>query len=154
MRSSNGSLHNGKTHLTSGLGIEAIQQGYRVSFVSMGDLVHALKTQEITRKSQIRIKRIVDSDMVIIDDLMFMAMDPRKANLFFYLINQLYDHASIILTFNKGPEEWGELLGGRGITTAICSPTLKLVTEELILRQECRHRFYTALSLGGLHTKV
>jgi DNA replication protein DnaC len=85
----------------------------------MGDLVHALKTQEITRKSQIRIKRIVDSDLVIIDDLMFMAMDPREANLFFHLINQLYDHASIILTSNKGPEEWGELLGDPGITTAI-----------------------------------
>lgn len=109
----------GKTHLASGLGIEAIQQGYRVSFVSMGDLFHALKTQEITRKSQIRIKRIVDSDLVIIDDLMFMAMDPREANLFFHLINQLYDHASIILTSNKGPEEWGELLGDPGITTAI-----------------------------------
>lgn len=85
----------------------------------MGDLVHALKTQEITRKSQIRIKRILDSDLVIIDDLMFMAMDPREANLFFHLINQLYDHASIILTSNKGPEEWGELLGDPGITTAI-----------------------------------
>lgn len=109
----------GKTHLATGLGIEAIQQGYRVSFVSMGDLVHALKTQEITRKSQIRIKRILDSDLVIIDDLMFMAMDPREANLFFHLINQLYDHASIILTSNKGPEEWGELLGDPGITTAI-----------------------------------
>jgi DNA replication protein DnaC len=56
---------------------------------------------------------------VIIDDLMFMAMDPREANLFFHLINQLYDHASIILTSNKGPEEWGELLGDPGITTAI-----------------------------------
>lgn len=109
----------GKTHLATGLGIEAIQQGYRVSFVSMGDLVHALKTQEITRKSQIRIKRILDCDLVIIDDLMFMAMDPREANLFFHLINQLYDHASIVLTSNKGPEEWGELLGDPGITTAI-----------------------------------
>ncbi|KEF39990.1 DNA replication protein, partial [Schinkia azotoformans MEV2011] len=59
------------------------------------------------------------SDLVIIDDLMFMAMDKREANLFFHLINQLYDHSSIILTSNKGPEEWGELLGDPGITIAI-----------------------------------
>lgn len=101
-----------------GLGIESIQQGYRVSFVSMGDLVYALKTQEITRKTHIRIKRILDSALVIIDDLMFMAMDLREVNLFFHPIIQLYDHASTILTSNKGPEEWGELLSDPGITTA------------------------------------
>lgn len=109
----------GKTHLATGLGLEAIHQGYKVSFVPMGELVHLLKTQEITRKSQIRLKRITDSDLVIIDDLMFMAMDQREGNLFFHLINQLYNHSSIILTSNKGPEEWGELLGDPGITTAI-----------------------------------
>jgi DNA replication protein DnaC len=109
----------GKTLLATGLGIEAIYQGYKVSFVPMGELVHILKTQEITRKSQIKLKRIIDSDLVIIDDLMFMAMDQREANLFFHLINQLYNHSSIILTSNKGPEEWGELLGDPGITTAI-----------------------------------
>lgn len=108
----------GKTHLATGFGIEAINQGYQVSFIPMGELVHILKTQEI-RKSQIRLKRMIDSDLVIIDDLIYMAMDQREANQFFHLINQLYDHTSIILTSNKGPEEWGELLGDPGITTAI-----------------------------------
>ncbi len=41
----------------------------------MGDLVHVLKTEEITRQSQIRMKRIRDADLVIIDDLMFMAIN-------------------------------------------------------------------------------
>lgn len=109
----------GKTHLATGLGIEAIHQGYRVSFVTMGDLVHTLKTKEIIRKSQIHLKRITDSDLVIIDDLMFMAMDRKEANLFFHLINDLYNRSSIVLTSNKGPEEWGELIGDAGITTAI-----------------------------------
>jgi len=109
----------GKTHLATGLGIEAIHQGYKVSFISMGQLIHTLKTEEVTRKSQTRMKRIRDANLVIIDDLMFMAMDTREANLFFHLINDLYDKASVILTSNKGPNEWGELLGDTGITTAI-----------------------------------
>jgi hypothetical protein len=41
-----------------GLGLEAIKQGYRVSFITMGDLVHTLKNMDIPRKSQTRIKRI------------------------------------------------------------------------------------------------
>jgi len=109
----------GKTHLSVGLGLEALERGYRVSFVSMGNLVHLMKTQEIARTSQTRMKRILQSDLVIIDDLMFMAMDKSESNLFFQFVNQLYGQASIILTSNKGPEGWGELLGDPAITTAI-----------------------------------
>lgn len=109
----------GKTHLAIGIGIEAIYEGYKVTFIPMGELIHALKTEEITRKSQIRLKRLRESNLVIIDDLMFMAMDQREANLFFHLINDLYNQTSIILTSNKGPSEWGELFGDPAITTAI-----------------------------------
>lgn len=109
----------GKTHLAIGLGMEAIQKGYKVAFISMGELIHTLKTEEITRRSQTRLKRIREANLVIVDDLMFMAMDSREANLFFHLINDLYNSASIILTSNKGPSDWGELIGDPAITTAI-----------------------------------
>ncbi|OLN21471.1 ATP-binding protein [Domibacillus antri] len=109
----------GKTHLAIGLGIVAVESGYKVIFTSMGDLVQVLKTEEITRKSKARLKRIREADIVIIDDLMFMAMDQEEANLFFHLINDLHEKASIILTSNKAPKEWGELLGDPAITTAI-----------------------------------
>ncbi|RYD05010.1 hypothetical protein N752_11645 [Desulforamulus aquiferis] len=64
-------------------------------------------------------KRIIESDMVIIDDLMFMAMDKPEANLFFQLINKLYGQTALIITSNKGPEDWGDLLGDPAITMAI-----------------------------------
>lgn len=117
----------GKTHLSVGLGIEAINQGYKVIFSTMGDLIHSLKTEEITRKSKARMKRIREADLVIIDDLMFMAMDKQEANMFFHLINDLYNQSSIILTSNKGPKEWGELLGDQAITTAILDRILHRV---------------------------
>src|SRR5699024_9550233 len=88
-------------------------------FTSTGELIHTLKTEAITRKSQTRMKRIRNADLVIIDDLMFMAMNQEEANLFFHLINELYNNACIILTSNKAPKEWGELLGDPAITTAI-----------------------------------
>jgi len=64
-------------------------------------------------------KRVRNADLVIIDDLMFMAMDQREANLFFHLINDLYNNASVIITSNKAPSDWGELMGDPSITTAI-----------------------------------
>jgi DNA replication protein DnaC len=109
----------GKTHLSIGLGIHAIKSGYKVYFSSMSDLIHLLKTQEILSTSRNKVKRIGEADLLIIDDLMFMAMEPHEANLFFQLINKLHGQTSIIITSNKGPEDWGELLGDPAITTAI-----------------------------------
>lgn len=117
----------GKTHLAIGMGLEAIEQGYQVMFLPMGELMSILKTSDYTRKSQITLNRIKQSDLVIIDDLMYIAMDQREANQFFHLINHLYERSSIILTSNKSPEQWGELLGDEGIATAILDRLLHRV---------------------------
>lgn len=109
----------GKTHIAIGLGVEALNNGFKVSFVPMDNLIQLLKTQEISRSSHYRLRRIYNSDLVILDDLMFMAMDRNEANLFFQFVNKLYGQTSITLTSNKGPEDWGELLGDQAITTAI-----------------------------------
>lgn len=78
------------------------------------------------------------SDLVIIDDLMYMAMDQREANLFFHLVNHLYERSSLILTSNKSPDQWGELLGDDGITTAILDRLLHRV--EIIQMNEDSYR--------------
>ncbi|NLB75144.1 MAG: ATP-binding protein [Crenarchaeota archaeon] len=117
----------GKTHLAIGIGLEAIQKGFQVAFVTMGDLVYMLKNEEYVKSSQVRLKRIRKTDLLIIDDLMYMAMDQREANFLFHLINHLYEKSSIILTSNKSPEQWTELIGDEGITTAILDRLLHRV---------------------------
>ncbi|WP_343783430.1 IS21-like element helper ATPase IstB [Alkalibacillus silvisoli] len=136
----------GKTHLATALGIEAINQGYQVMFITMEELIRNLKAEEFTRKAQIRMKRIRNANLVIIDDLMFMAIDQREANLFFHLINDLHDKTSIILTSNKGPSEWGELLGDQGITTAILDRVLHRV-EVIQFHGEDSHRMKNRTSI-------
>src|SRR5699024_10975189 len=135
----------GKTHLVIGLGIQAIQEGYKVIFITMGELIQTLKTEEITRKAQTRMKRIRNADLVIIDDLMFMAMNQSEANLFFHLINDLYNNASIILTSNKAPKEWGELLGDPAITTAILDRIMHRV--EIVHLNEDSYRMKHRVSI-------
>lgn len=91
----------GKTHLAIGIGIKAIEEGDKVAFISMEELIHVLKTEELTRKSKLRLKRI------------------REAHLLFHLINELYNQSSILLTSNKSPGDWGELLGNPALTAAM-----------------------------------
>lgn len=109
----------GKTHLSIALGIHAIDQGYQVSFIPMSHLMYVLKTREYISKSRTRYKRIISSDLIIIDDVMYMTYESQEANLFFQFIYELYDKAAFILTSNKGPNEWGKFLGDPTLTTAI-----------------------------------
>ncbi|WP_347564297.1 IS21-like element helper ATPase IstB [Bacillus sp. MM2020_4] len=109
----------GKTHLSTALGIHAIERGYQVSFISMDRLIYVLKSREYISKSKTRYNRITQSDLIIIDDVMYMAYEPQDAHLFFQFIYEMYDKAAFILTSNKGPGEWGKFLGDTTLTTAI-----------------------------------
>lgn len=100
----------GKTLLAVGLGIEAIQKGFQVYFITMGELIQLLKIEEFTRRSQIQLKRLRASDLIIIDDAMYMALDQREAIIFFQFVHQLYEQISFILTSNRSPKEWTELV--------------------------------------------
>ncbi len=92
----------GKTHLTLSLGYQAAEEEYKVSFVTMVGLIQLLKTEDISRKSKLRLNRIYASAVVIIDEIGNLSIDHKGASLFFHLISGLHEQSSIILTSNKG----------------------------------------------------
>jgi DNA replication protein DnaC len=109
----------GKSHTAIALGYNAVEAGYKVSFVTMDNLMHVLKTQQISRKSKGKLNRIISSNLVIIDEVGYLPITRDEANLFFQLISALHEQASLIITSNKGFEEWVELLGDPALTTAV-----------------------------------
>ncbi|MDD4627644.1 MULTISPECIES: ATP-binding protein [Syntrophomonas] len=66
-----------------------------------------------------RIKRIKASYLVVIDEIGFVPITRPEANLFFQLISSLYEQTALIITSNKGFEDWAELMGDPVIATAI-----------------------------------
>ena len=62
-------------------------------FFLMRELTTILRINDYTGKPQIALNWIKYSSLVIIDDLMYMAMDPVEAKYLFQLINYLYDAA-------------------------------------------------------------
>jgi DNA replication protein DnaC len=42
-----------------------------------------------------------------VDEIGYLPISPTGATLFFQLINRRYEHASTVLTSNKGFEDWG-----------------------------------------------
>ena len=68
------------------------------------------------------------------------------AMLFFQLINRRYEHASTVLTSNKGFEEWGEILGDEVMAAALIDRLLHHCHIVNIRGNSYRMRQHTELS--------
>ena len=109
----------GKSHLAVGLGIEAVKQGYHVCFITLDELLNILKTKTMLQRSQRRVKQLLNADLVILDEVGYGEVSKLEANLLFQFISGLYENVSVIVTTNKGFDEWPSFLGDAVITTAI-----------------------------------
>src|SRR5680860_1272449 len=109
----------GKTHLSIALGLKAIQAGYTVCFERVASLIKLLKMADIQRKAGFRVNRILKADLIIIDEIGYTPIERKEANLFFNLISELYEKASVIITSNKRFDEWAEMMGDEVMTVAM-----------------------------------
>lgn len=109
----------GKTHLAIALGYRACEEGYKVSYSTMQSLIKSLRTEEIDRHAGVKMRRIRSSNLLIIDEVGYLPINATEGNLFFQLITELQERTSIIITTNKGFEEWTEFLGDAALATAI-----------------------------------
>jgi len=109
----------GKTHLAIALGVEAVEKGYTVCFEKMINLIRLLKTSEIQRVSEYRVRRIMKSNLLIIDEIGYTPIEKKEANLFFSLISELHERNSIVITSNKSFDAWAEMMGDSIMTTAL-----------------------------------
>lgn len=109
----------GKTHLSIAIGLKAIQAGYTVCFERVTTLIKLLKIVDIQRKAGFRVNRILKADLIIIDEIGYTPIERKEANLFFNLISELYEKASVIITSNKRFDEWAEMMGDEVMTVAM-----------------------------------
>jgi DNA replication protein DnaC len=109
----------GKTHIALAIGNKAVREGYKVAFTSMDNLVHILKTREISVKSRNRLSWFKKCDLLIVDEFGYLPVSRAEANFFFALISEMYENASIVITSNKGFEGWAEILGDAILATAL-----------------------------------
>ena len=109
----------GKTHLALALAGKALGLGYTVAFETLDNLMKILKTADVVASSKRRAKYISKAAMVIVDEVGFMPLSQAEANLFFGFVSSMDERVSVIITSNKGFDEWVDFLGDATITTAI-----------------------------------
>ena len=109
----------GKTHLAAAIAIKALDLGYNTVFITLDELIRCLKLIDISEKSKSRLRYIDRCSLVIIDEVGFTPLNKEEANMFFGFMSKMSERTSVIITSNKGFDEWVDFMGDAVITTAI-----------------------------------
>lgn len=114
-----GSPGTGKTHLATSIGIEAALKRYSVHFISCQNLISDLMCAAEENRLEKRLKLYTRYKVLIIDEIGYLNLDEKAANLFFQLISRRYEKRSTIITTNKALSKWAEIFNDPVITNAI-----------------------------------
>jgi DNA replication protein DnaC len=101
----------GKTHLAIGLGLHALQAGYRVYFVTAQDLLDLIRIAQLDGIPGHKQRHLVNVPLLIIDEIGYVQFDRAAATWLFQLIERRYENRSTIITSNKSFVEWSDILG-------------------------------------------
>jgi DNA replication protein DnaC len=85
----------GKTHLLIGLGMAACEQGRRVRYATTAALVNELAEAADNRQLSRVVARYGRLDVLLLDELGYVRLDPRGAELLFQIITERDEKASI-----------------------------------------------------------
>src|SRR5512138_2553376 len=91
----------GKTHLAVGLGLKAIEHGYRVLFTTAATMITALTKALSEGRLEEKLKVYTVPRLLIIDEIGYLPIDRTGANLVFQLISRRYEPGPLILTSNQ-----------------------------------------------------
>lgn len=109
----------GKTFMAAGLCFDAVKAGYSALFRTMDDIVNVLKMKDITRTASAQYKRMLKASLIVIDDIMLFPLEKQDAVNFFNFINALFEKTAFIITTNKSPKEWAQMLNDQVLATAL-----------------------------------
>jgi DNA replication protein DnaC len=109
----------GKTHLLIGLGLAACDQGRRVRYVTTAALVNELVEAADDRHLSRVAGRYARLDLLLLDELGYVQVDARGAELLFQIVTEREERASIAIGTNLPFSEWGTVFGDPRLVAAI-----------------------------------
>jgi DNA replication protein DnaC len=109
----------GKTYIAAGLCYDALKNGYRALFRSIDQIVHVIRMKDVTAIAGAEYKRLLKAQLLVIDDIMMFPLEKEIAVGLFQLINQMFERSSFIITTNKNPKEWAQLLNDESLAAAL-----------------------------------
>ncbi len=109
----------GKTHLALALALRACQNGTRVAFATAQEWVSRLEAAQERNQLEVELRRLERYGLLIVDEVGYLPLERQAANLLFALVSRRYERGSIIVTSNRGFDQWGDILGDAMIAAAL-----------------------------------
>lgn len=99
----------GKTHLSTALAYQACLKGHSVLFASAMDIINTLSAAQSTGRFKTDLRKYLKPSILLIDELGYLPIDKRGADILFQVISRRYEQGPIILTTNKRFKKWPEI---------------------------------------------
>lgn len=110
----------GKTHLAIALAHTACMSDVSVRFASAVDIVNTLSAAQGAYMLPKALKLYLLPRLLVIDELGYLPMDKRGADLLFQVISARYERGSIIVTTNTAYKQWPRIFNNDAtITSAV-----------------------------------
>jgi DNA replication protein DnaC len=109
----------GKSHLLIGLGIAAAEAGYRVRYTTAAALVNELVEAADDKSLSRTIARYGRVDLLCLDELGYLELDRRGAELLFQVFTEREERASIAVASNAAFSEWARTFTDLRLCAAI-----------------------------------
>ena len=114
-----GESGSGKTHLAIALAICACQQGRRVRFTTLAGLANELQEAESRRELQRVVSRYARIELLVLDELGYLALPEGAAELVFQVISERNERGSIVVTTNLPFGEWTKVFADPRLAKAV-----------------------------------
>jgi DNA replication protein DnaC len=108
----------GKSHLSAAIGLALVENGRRVLFTRTTDLVQRLQTARRELALEAYIAKLDRYDLLILDDIAYVAKDRDETSVLFELIAARYERRSMLITANQPFGEWGRIFPDHAMTLA------------------------------------
>ena len=99
----------GKTHLLNALGYTACEKDISVRFTRVVDMINVLTTAQINSTLEKALKQYIHPQLLLLDELGYLPIDKRGADLLFQVVAARYESGSIVVTTNRAFRDWGAI---------------------------------------------
>jgi DNA replication protein DnaC len=99
----------GKSHLLTALGYTAVERGHSVRHTRVVDMINHLTAAQLSGSLGKTLRNYVRPSLLLLDELGYLPIDKRGADLLFQVVAARYEVGSIVITTNRPFREWGQL---------------------------------------------
>ena len=123
----------GKTHLSTALGHAACLRGYSVLFTTAVDIINSLSAAQTRGNLKRELRKYLRPQLLQIDELGYLPIDKRGADLLFQVISGRYERGAIVITTNRAYKHWPEIFNNDSTLTSALLDRLLHHAETVII---------------------